>query len=441
MIKIQQRNTIGSLIEFTPALTNLWEFEFEEGADSGLDAGAREVLQNLKYLISSIEIEGWSFKYDFIPAFQQNVIVGLTRPTKITMTLTDTKNLGVLDSLINLIKNRIFYQPTSTVIPGISGKNLGKFTIKIINPYYQGDNKKYYPLSDTATPDKFVSFIVVCDRIHLGTTPPIILTRAEAKPLSYVFEFYCDFIDYVSNEIEPSPEKKTIKQLDIDMIREPEIRPKLEDTKNAGVPAPGINISKTFEKFLKITTPVFSNLFHVDFEFGKENSILRKLNASVRSGEPNLFNDVIIESVTIDGYKMDYFFSESTIQNLLLKVHRPLNISFTVIDNSNLSFLSALYIIIKNYYYRSQAGCYVRYPDGKNMSATFVLYDTLASGIPDLQYLIYSEGMKIARMPSLSLNYTNSEVIKYSVDMVCDNITYFNKNEVQGNKILSNKVV
>lgn len=437
-MNINIQKPIQTLLNFTPALSNLWEFEFEISPNSGFDGGAKNILENLKYCISSIDIEGWSFKYDYIPAFQENVLIGVNRPTKITMTLTDTKRLGMLDSFINLVQNRIFFQDNSTFRLGANGKIIGNFIIKIINPYYKGSLIEYYfPLQDEPIGEEFISFVITCENVCLGKTPPIVLTRTESEPMTYMFDFYCDFMEYVSNIPETTPERLSLKTLELNHKKEPYTTTPRQSTTGAGVPSIPIVVSNKFKKFLDVTTPVFSNMFLVDFNFGSDSLMLPFNNRHRLNG---IFNDMIIENVTIDGYTIDYTFNEAILKNLPTKINRPLNISFSIIDNNELSFLTDLNIIIKERYYSYREGCFRQYPSGKNMEAIFVMYSKNSDGLAELEYLIYAEGMKIARMPTLSLNYTNSEVIRYTVDMVCDNITYFNKKEIERNSGLNERV-
>lgn len=438
---IKPRNIMDTLVGFTPALSNMWEFEFiEEPTTSGLDSFSREVLKNLKYLITAIEIEGWSFKYDFIPAKQRNVITEVTRPTKITINVSDTLGLGVLNSLITVITNHLFSTAKSTFITGPTGKNLGNFKIRIINPYYMGNRiNDYSPFSDGATDSKFISFEIECKNIHIGGTPPLVLNRKEAKPIEYSIDFYCDNINFISSlTVEPS-DIKTTETIE----KETQANPYPYGTANiittpymvdgTEVLSPGIQSqsskvpnSMAFDKFLQVTFPVFSNLFYMDFDFGKEKQELVDLTSSVKKN--NVFNDVMIESVTIDGYKIEYSFSESVLKNLFTKISRPRKISLSVIDNNKLSFLNALYTVVKTYYYNEIAGYFVNGAAGKNMNASFVLYYNSTAKEPiSIQYFIYAEGIKIEKLPTLSLNYTNSEVIRYSVDLVCDSINFFNK--------------
>ena len=427
MATIAPRNTQDALLQFTPALSNFWDFRYGCLVDSGFSDAQQEMMENLTYLVTSIEIEGWSFKYDYIDAKQINVLTGVKRPTRITLTLSDTKEIGVLDSILTLINLNIFSKKDSTFRTGVLGKIIGQFDIRILDPYKKNTTtaSAFIPIAEI---DQNTSFQITCKDVHIGSTPQLILSRSESKPLSYSIDFYCDSILYASHILNIAPSPKSISD------KEPSLKISTPATK-AATNKQWLNPS--FEKFLNISTPTFSNLFYVDFDFNADIGDLKNI---LRPGD-RLFTDILIESVTIDGYNIDYTFSEALRKNLFSKIKRQISLSLSIIDNKDLPFLSAVYVILQKYYYCASEGYFINSSGGKNMVATFVLYETnLKTGRPEVTYIIYAEGIQIEKLPSLSLSYTNSDMIKYSINFVCDDITFLNKEDIAASSFV-NKVI
>jgi putative lipoic acid-binding regulatory protein len=358
--------------------------------------------------MTSVEIPGWSFKYDYIPSRAINVMVGVDRPTKLSITVTDDHRLKVFDTFVSIITRKLFDKTNSTFKTGTSGKDIGDFTFNIINPYLT--ERLYKPFS-TVDPSQ-VSFKITCKSIHIGSSPELVLSRSEAKPMTYTLEFMCDRIEFStieSNIIESVDKEGVVLRENTATLEEVEAESPQSTTSQ-----------KQLEKLLSVNKPAFSNLFFTNFDFGIDSEEFKNLNF-----------DVQVESVSVEGYNLDYSFSEASIKNLFDKIRRPITISYTIIDNNKLTFLNAIYKCVRSYYYNDADGAFRRGSAGKYMSSTIVLYDTYGSNVPVPKYLVYATGMKILKTPSISLGYTGSEPIKYTFDVVCDNITFYNQDDLR----------
>jgi hypothetical protein len=430
------KNKVTDLLGFTPALNNLWNFVYIKNAtlDSrkqekhGLYSTEVEFLEKLQYVLVSVEIAGWSFKYDYIPAYARNAFTGVERPTKVTMTVTDDNRLKLFDTFTGTIVKNIFKKTTSVFRVGDTSHNLGSFVFKIINPY----SNMYLPFKEIQTEQ--VSFEITCKNVHFGSSPQLSFSRSETKPMTMTFEFFCDVIQFSTNKslktiTEPkevtekdetiAEDVKITKETLAEAEAEAEAKKEEKDKQSSGKLDITTQVIKAVQKLLYTNKPAFSNLFFASFDFGI---------AEIEFSDFD-FN-IILESVTIDGYNLDYSFSEASVKNLFEKIRRPVNISYTIIDNNKLTFLNAIYKCVRGYYYNDELGCFRRGVAGKNMSSVIVLYDLYSSKTPVPRYVVYATGMKILKTPSISLTYSSSEPIKYTFDVVCDNITFYNRDDM-----------